>query len=324
MQDKNYILLYSDRKIEDTICTKNMFGNNEKIYLGWTSTDNTNNMKIIDKHIKKDVKNLIFLGMEIGWDELIKNIREKYADIKIKVICTTMDSLLYNDYERENFFKMLEMSRKGYIHVIAFLRKGQYETYNSLGYSCVYLLENYIEKNKFVKSEENSDGETKIGIYQLDYTWNKNIFNQFCVGKFIDNSIVNYNLLNERMSDFLQTMNIKNCSVKIDPVTSENLKKELIKNTINISCSFTEYMHPIFFISMENNIPCITGDNLDLFENNEYLKKLVCNSEDNPIKIKNAIEEVLKSKDKIFEEYDIWKNQYNEKSANSINEFLNK
>ena len=323
MQDKNYILLYANKKIEDTLCIRNMFENNKEIHIGWTTTDNTNNMKIIDQYIQNGTKQLIFLGIEIGLKELILNLKSIYDNIKIKVSCTTMDSLLYYEYERNNFLDMLELSKKGYIDQIAFLRKGQFEMYSKLGYKCVYLLENYIEHNKLVR-EEKINEEMNIGIYQLNYTWDKNVFNQLCVGKFISDSIVNYNLLDNRMSEFLETMNIKSNGVKIEPISVENVKKELVKNTINISCSFTEYMHPIFFISMENDIPCITGFTMDNLEDDRYLEKLICKSEDNPIKIAERIYDVIKSKEQIMKSYKKWKEEYNKKSKRSMIEFLSK
>ena len=140
---KKYILLYSDKKPEDNICLTNMFKNNKKINLGWTDFDYNNNMKVINEEIEKGVKQIIFAGLEIGWGKMIADVKEKYPDIEIKVICTTQDSLLYYEYERNNFFELLELSKKGIVTDIAFLRKGQYETYKNLGYNCSYLMENY-------------------------------------------------------------------------------------------------------------------------------------------------------------------------------------
>ena len=129
---KKYILLYSDKKPEDNICLTNMFKNNKKINLGWTDFDYNNNMKVINEEIEKGVKQIIFAGLEIGWGKMIADVKEKYPDIEIKVICTTQDSLLYYEYERNNFFELLELSKKGIVTDIAFLRKGQYETYKNL------------------------------------------------------------------------------------------------------------------------------------------------------------------------------------------------
>ena len=156
-----------------------------------------------------------FSGLEIGWDKLVEYLYEK--GIKVKVICNTMDSLLYYEYERNNFFKLLELSKEGKVHDIAFLRKGQYEVYKSLGYNCSYLMENYIlkeEKKHNIKSNEKENNLINIGIYPLNYTWDKNIFNQLCIGKMVENSNINYNELDERMTDFLSTMEIKSNMIK--------------------------------------------------------------------------------------------------------------
>ena len=171
---KEYVLLYGDKKPEDNVCIKNMFNNTIKINLGWTDFDFNYNWKIIEEQIKKNIAQIIFSGLEIGWDKLIKQIKEKYPSIKIKVICNTADSLLYYDYERENFFKLLELSRQNIIDNIAFLKKGQYELYKELGYKCSYLMQNYVlpkDKKQKVKEKNNI---IDVGIYPLNYTWDKN------------------------------------------------------------------------------------------------------------------------------------------------------
>lgn len=153
---KKYILLYGDKKKEDNIVLKNMFKNTKQINLGWTDFDYNNNIKIIEEEIKNDLDQIIFSGLEIGWDKLVKFIKEKYPKITIKVICNTLDSLLYYEYERENFFKLLELSKQGLVDDIAFLRKGQYLVYNSLGYKTSYLMQNYIlskDKKKEIKKK---------------------------------------------------------------------------------------------------------------------------------------------------------------------------
>lgn len=320
---ENYILLYGDKKKEDNICIKNMFKNSVKIDLVWNEQCYKQNIKRIQEVMNDKIEQIIFAGLEIGWDKLVTYIKENYPNIKIKVLCNTMDSLLYYEYERENFFKLLELSKQNVIDSIGFFRKGQYELYKQLGYKCRYILENYIlDSKENVKVKEKSN-VIDIGIYPLNYTWDKNIFNQLCIPMFIENSNLNYNLLDERMKDFLETMKIKNIGVKIKDTDEISIIKEIKNNDINISCAFTEYLHPIFFISMELGIPCIIGNTSELFENEETLAKyLVTSQEDNPIVNAELIRTCLKNKEIILKRYLEWKNVYNEKSNKSIQEFL--
>ena len=316
-----YILLYGDKKPEDNICITNMFENTKQINLGWTDFDYNHNIKIIDEEIDKGVAQIIFSGFEIGWDKLVEYIKEK--NIKVKVICNTQDSLLYYEYERNNFFRLLELSKKRKIDNIAFLRKGQYEVYKSLDYKCSYLMENYILKEENKKKIKEKNDILDIGIYPLNYTWDKNIFNQLCIGKMVDNSNINYNELDERITDFLTTMEINSKPDMINKIDEDEIIDKVIKNDINISLSFTEYFHPVFFISMEQGIPCIIGNTSDLFEENEILYKyIVTKAEDNPIINGKLVEECLKNKDIVIEEYRKWKKDYNEKARRNIQQFL--
>lgn len=322
MNSEKYIVLYSDKKPEDIVMIRSMFGNTQKINLGWIDLDFVNNMKIIENSVKNNIKQIIFWGLEIGWDKLVENLKENHKDIIVKVVCNTNDSLLYYEYERNNFFKMLELSKKGLIDKIAFLRKGQYETYYSLGYNCCYLRENYRLSKKIKYTKKNNE-KMQIGIYPLNYTWDKNIFNQLCIAKFIDNSVLNYNCLDLRMEDFLKTMDIDANADKIDEINEENIIKSIQKNDIIIATSFTEYVHPIFFMSMELGIPCLIGNNSDLFESNEKLRKyIVTTTEDNPIVNAKKLNNIIKNKDEIMDLYADWKKIYNEIYNISLNEFL--
>lgn len=312
---ENYTLFYGEKKQEDTFIIKNMFENNEKIDMGWTEKEITENLKIIENKIEDDKKQIIFFGLEIGWAELIRKIREKHKN-PIKVICNTSDALLYYDYERNNFFDLLRLSKENIIDKIGFLKKGQYEVYKNKKYNSSYILENYKLDSKYeIKSEK---GKIKIGIYPLNYTWDKNIFNQLSVGKFIDNSIINYNELDYKMTEFLKIMKINSKAQKIN---EQNIFNNILENDINISCSFTEYLHTIFFLSMELGVPCITGNNED-FLNSELKEYLVVEAEDNPIKIAEKLNKCIQNKEKIMESYEIWKKEYNKKAENSIKEFL--
>ena len=326
MNQKSYIVLYGNKKPEDNIIIKNMFQNTMEINLGWIDADFHNNMKIIENSIQeRKVNQIIFSGFEIGWDRLVNALKEKYKEVKIKVICNTNDSLLYYEYERNNFFKLLELSKEGQVDDIAFFRQGQYNLYKSLGYNCSYLRENY-KMDKSKKNGQKSKNENiELGIYPLNYTWDKNIFNQLCISKFVDRSHLNYNNLDPRMEDFLTTMKIDSTADKIENIDEDNIIRAISKNDVIIATSFTEYVHPIFFISMELGIPCLIGNNSDFFGEQDELKKCVVSSaEDNPIINAKMVNDMQKNKDQIVRLYTEWKEQYNKRAEDSINEFLNK
>ena len=326
MQEK-YVLLYGDKKPEDNICIKNMFSNNQQINLGWTDFDYNKNMKTINELVEKDIKQIIFSGLEIGWDKLIKDVKQKYPELKIKVICNTLDSLLYYDYERQNFFNLLELSKDNIIDDIAFLRKGQYEVYKTLGYKCSFLRENYIlEDDKKLEIKVPND-VIDIGIYPLNYTWDKNIFNQLCIPKYIENSNLNYNEIDERMTDFVNTMDIKAIPDKIETIDAKNVQEKVVKNDINIATSFTEYFHIVFWISMEQGIPCIIGNTADFFEkedDKELEQFLVTLAEDNSIINSKMVKDCVDNKEKIMELYRNWKKEYNKIAKQSLEQFIQK
>lgn len=265
------------------------------------------------------------MGLEAGWNEAIENIKNEQPDILIKVICNTLDSLLYYEYERENFFCLLELSKQNIVDQIAFLRKGQFELYKSLGYNCCFLMENYkIEATEKKDTKEDmADEEIKLGIFPLSYTWDKNIFNQISIAKMMDSAKIRYLSLDQRMDEFIGTMDIKSEKIVMDKLELKDLIQELQKNDVNIDCSFTEYFHPIFFISMELGIPCLVGNHMDFLEMDEKLASfLITKAEDNPIINASMLQKIVENKEEIVKLYRSWKEKYNEEAENSKHDFL--
>ena len=141
----------------------------------------------------------------------------------------------------------------------------------------------------------------------------------------LDNSKINYNLLDPRMKEFLDTMNIESQESKIQNIEAQEIIKEIVKNDVCISCSFTEYMHPIFFLSMEMEVPCLIGNNSDLFEEDSVLKSyVVTEAEDNAIINAEKIKKILENKSEVLEQYKIWKEKYNQEAKSNLEEFLEK
>ena len=319
---KKYILLYGDKKPEDNICLTNMFKSNKKINLGWTDLDINSINKTVDHLVKDGYEEIIFAGLEIGWDKVINYINDTYPKVLINVICNTQDSLLYYEYERENFFKLLELNKDCIVNKIAFLRKGQYELYKELGYNCCYLAQNFILEDKIKLSKEKRE-QISLGFYPLNYTWDKNIFNQLCVGKMLNNSVITYNCLDPRMTDFLDTMKIDSKPVKIENINVENIANKIVNNDVVIATSFTEYFYPIFFIAMELGVPCLIGNNSELFTSKDKLSKyIVTSAEDNAIINSQLISNILENKKDIIKLYKEWKEKYNDTAKKSLEKFI--
>ena len=349
----SYLVLCYNRKKEDNIIFSNMFSNVINIDITYNNRDFYNIKKCIDKKMNKNIKQVIFAGFEHNTELVIEYIKKKYINTKIKVICNTSESLLYFEYERKNFFKLLKLSKEKVVDVIAFTKKNMFILYNSLGYKSCYIRQNYILSDKKkegfnLKKEVNFNDKTnlqyennkvdinsiKIGILPFDYLWNKNIYNQLSVGKFFENSIINTYILNKRMKEFLEAFKIKYNNLYKDKKSLDinNFKNHLINSNINIESTFTEYVNTTFLLSMELGVICLIGNNNSIFEDidfnlqalNKLKSYLIIKSEDNPILISEKIKIALENKDEILKLYSDFKVQYNKLSDESIKKFLKK
>ena len=102
----------------------------------------------------------------------------------------------------------------------------------------------------------------------------------------------------------------------------EQLLKRMSKNTINLYVTYSECAPMLPLESMEMNVVCISGNNHHYFKNTALEEYLIVNREDDVIAIKEKIDYALENKDKIFELYNSWKQNYDQESLDSVQEFL--
>lgn len=319
---EDYIAIYNDRKWEDSVCFCHLFEKAKKLPLAWTEKQQKENREKVVREFKKKTKQILFLNLENGWDKLIQEIKQEYPNLCVKVICTTLDSLLYDEEERKHFFRLLELNKSGIVDMIAFLRKGQYELYQSLGYHCYYLMENYEIINKNDRNLEKREEELmQIGVYPFSYEWNQNIFNQLCVAKMLDHARLRYNSLEPRMDDFINTMKISSQKVELKGKSMQEIEAEFENSDVILSCSFTQSFHFTFFLSMELGIPCLTGNHLDYLPQ-ELADYLVTEAEDNPIYNAQKVMNCYQNREKIRNLYQEWKEIYNKKAKENKEKFL--
>ena len=128
------------------------------------------------------------------------------------------------------------------------------------------LIKEYSEK----RNNDRHD-EKHIGIYVDNDEWYTNIYNTISTLVFIKNSVLNYNLLNDRFLEFIKIYDIKSNPSIFSYASIERTMKEFLKNDIILDFKFT------------NNF--------------NYNKEIIIN--------------ILNNKEKIKENLRLWKQEYN-------------
>ena len=182
------------------------------------------------------------------------------------------------------------------------------EEYKSIGKKYIEKLE---RNNKKIAS--NNSKNVNIGIYVDNDEWYTNIYNTISTVVFIQNAVLNYNLLNDRFLEFIKIHKIDSNPSIFTYASIERTIKEFLKNDIILDLKFTNNFSYNFLLATELDIPIAIGNTTDYFENcnNDYLKRtIVVNAEDNPDMNKDIIENILRNKEKIKENLRLWKKEY--------------
>ena len=194
------------------------------------------------------------------------------------------------------------------------------EEYKSIGKKYIEKLE---RNNKKITS--NNSKKVNIGIYVDNDEWYTNIYNTISTVVFIQNAVLNYNLLNDRFLEFIKIHKIDANPSIFTYASIERTIKEFLKNDIILDLKFTNNFIYNFLLATELDIPIAIGNTTDYFENcnNDYLKKtIVVNAEDNPDMNKDIIENILNNKEKIKENLRLWKKEYDITAKENIEKMV--
>lgn len=312
MKKTNILCLTSKNVIENKLIEKmfsnfNVLSSKEIMYLKTNEINqiiiygvNNNSLKLIDRLIK------------IG-------------NIKIKVITDIYEGVLFNHKDKDNYLKILRYLKENKIYKLYFLKKGIYEAYRIHNYNVGYIMPNYIVDNNKYINNINDKNKFIIGAYKNNFNWNNNTINTLSIARFFDNSLLFYNVFDDREKEFLSTFKIENKPLSKFK-TIENYLNYINSSSIVLDIEFTNNFNLNFMLSAELKIPCLLGNNNDFFNNLNFKYKdiFITSSEDNPYLNSIQIEDMLKNKKltNILEELYIWKQKYNDLQKNNIKKVI--
>lgn len=354
------ILFYTNKKEQETLVIENMFKDirKEELFPVWKmeykylKDIKKINYDVVDinkahvdavisevlnsEKITSNDLQIIIYGIDKGVSKIINHIHSKYEGITIKLISNTYEGLIFYDYERKNFFKCLELLKENKIKKMYFMKKGIVSAYKNLGYNVEYLMQNYkldestLSELKIKKEKLNKSDKTIIGAYPQDSLWNNNVYNTLSVAKFIDNSILRYNVKILRDYEFVKTQEINSIPVYLNVRNEKNIAEEIIKNDVVLDLDFTNNFNLTTLLAIELEVPFIVGNNMDLFKDLKIDKNVeelvVTNSEDNPYTNSQKLETLLSNenvlKDTIAKLVK-WKKEYNKIQQENFEKMLN-
>ncbi len=264
---------------------------------------------------------VVFNGLAIGWNIIAKELKQKNPNIIIKLIWHGSHALLSEWYDWNMFKEMHALYKEEIISEIGFVKKSMYDFYKAKGFNVSFLMNSIeiLEKNRFISNRNKN--VTKIGLYASGGRWVKNFYNQVSAISLVDNAVLDCIPLTEDVRFFSEYFDL-NITGKSSNIPREDLLKRMASNDINVYVTFTECAPLLPLESLELGVPCITGNNHHYFEGTELEKYLVVDKVDNIMEIYNKIEEALNNKERIIQLYNEWKQQYNFKAKNSMNNFI--
>ena len=260
--------------------------------------------------------------MKEGWDTLIEEIKKENRKIKVKIMMYGIhDQLSYSDnWDRYN--KVLDQYSKNNINEFIFNNKSTYEFFKTKGYPAK-LFVNHIDiknTNEYI-SENNKYENMRIGLYEAEDKFDKNIYNQLAAVSLIENHELDCAPICYKISMMARKYNI-NLLGTTGNLSKKDLYKKMARNDINLFVSFSDCTDTLPIESLELGTICLIGKNNQYFEGHEIEKYIVVEHEDDVTEIYKKILFSQQNRDKILALYLKWKEEREQASTESIKEIL--
>ena len=269
--------------------------------------DNTKDLNLIINFINKNnFEQVILVDYQLEYYDIISSLKNKN---KIKMIFTKSMGAFSNPFIYSLFKGILGLYSEFNIDKIGFLDRNLYETLKNKNIDCCHIILDVCTRNNDEKFNERS-----IGLLNNDKNPRHSFYNELSALKFKDYYASLYKP-SKTTKKFMKLFDIK--------YVNQNEKENIYKNNlVNLYINFTDNNNTTFIKSMDNNVPCILGNN-ELLSNNRYLNSmLVVESDDSVDEISQKIELVKKNREKILIEYKKFREDYSKKSKKTINDFL--
>lgn len=264
--------------------------------------NDSKSLRNTSKYIKENnFKQIIFLNHENIFVQLINSFEKEYI---IKFIYTKDLGTFSNQENYEMFSKIFEMYEEKIVDEIGFIDKYLYDSFKDK-IKCSHIMIDIPITNKLVMHNDT------ITIINDPNNLYHSYYNELSAITLTD-KILKIKEKNKTFKKFIKLFKIKN----------KDDRKSYEESLINLYINFSDTDVLKVLEYMDKESICILG-NTSLFDQNKYLKeKLVMNSDDDINEIKKRIEDVVKNKNRIIEEYQRFRKEYSNNSKKSILSFI--
>lgn len=317
LNNPKYIVFYNKNWLGTQNATKELFDNTigiDEIY------DERLIHDIVNAIDNSGIKLVIFSAFSYGWDDLVREIKNKNSQTKVKVIWHGSHAMNVEDYDWYMFQAIFKLLDNELLDSIGFVKKSMYEFYKIKGYNVELILNTVHNIPKFEKKKNDTD-KIKIGLYASGDRWVKNFYNQLGAASLFENCEIDCIPIQEKtlkMARIFETA----ISGLSSSIPRDKIMERMAKNDINFYVTFSECAPLIPLESLELGVPCITGNNHHYWEGTELEKYLIVNENDDIIKIYEKAKYCLEHKDKVINLYQKWKKEYDKESKKSVERFI--
>ena len=269
--------------------------------------------------LEKNIKQVVFSAMCIGWKDLAYYLKKKKPDILIKVFWHGSLSQVYESYGWERNIELMNMAKDGTLATFGTCKESLVKFYSHLGINTKFIINNVHLKKDFKRFNNKSN---RIGIYASSKdSWLKNLFTQIAAVSLVENVTLDIVPMDLEIMNFAKSLGLSVTGVD-KPIPREELLKRMSDNIMNLYVTFSECAPMLPIESFEVDTICLTGNNHHYFKNTELENYLVVDNEENPVEIAKKIELCLNNKQEILELYKKWKVKNDDISIMSVSEFI--
>jgi len=265
---------------------------------------------------------IVFSGFPIAYRYLVLALKKRLPKLQLYVLYHGSFNQYREDYDRNAFATIIELSKTGKLNKVGFVKAGMAETVNAaLGLSTGFVM-NFMAQIPSKASNPLPDGP-HLGMWLLwSGNWQKPPFSMMAACNIIPGSILHGSDMDERMASFAKIFQLRTEFVG-KPLPRNQLLQHMAMMHLNLYVTFHECapMQPLESLSV--GVPCLLGPISHYFEDHSFLhERLVVPYPDRTEVIARQAIKAIEDRDEIIRQYQAYAPEYNERAKSTLRRFL--
>lgn len=270
--------------------------------------------------IESGTEHVVFSGGDTMHFRVMELIKREKPSVRCDMLWHASFVQFLEDYNWHNIRSWIDAARAGLVHTVGVVKAGMEEFLSAQGIRSKLVL-NLVPGD--VQEVPELEGGPHVGMWLSNPTYRKIPHAMLSAVSMVPGARIHAAGLDPRSLEVIDYFNIPKGFTRKGPIPHDELLERMRQTHLSLYVTFSECCPMVPLESLALGVPCLTGPNSHLFEDDAYLfERLVVPFPDRADVIAKMIARSVEERAEIVARYREYAVGYNERAHQSVVDFL--